>query len=183
MSARFISTSGIELGSARIASPKADRRIAVHLSPASRKHHLYVLGRSGSGKTNLLKNLARQDITDGNGLAVIDPHGDLIDYLVEHVAGREEEVTLLDFGNREYLPVLNPLDLDIRDDFDLTLAVEEFIDLVERQSYHEFYGPRFQDLVRLAIESVLDAGYPLEHRSLAGLSANSPERRSTGLAP
>jgi hypothetical protein len=164
--ARFSGTTGIKLGTARIASPRADRNEAVRLSAVTRRHHVYILGRSGSGKTNLLKNLARQDITSGHGLAVIDPHGDLVDYLVEHVTGRENEVTLLDLGDREYLPILNPLDLDIGDDSDRTQGVEEFIDLVERQSFHQFYGPRFEDLTRLAIESVLDPGYPMEDRSL-----------------
>jgi hypothetical protein len=157
---------GIELGRARVAYGHSDRTIPVRLSPRSRQHHVYVLGRSGSGKTNLLKNMARQDIAAGHGVAVIDPHGELVDYLVQQVSGREEEVVLLDFGNRTYLPVLNPLDLDVRDDFDRTTAVEEFIELVERQSYHEYTGPRFEDLVRLAIESVVDPGYPVEGGSV-----------------
>jgi DNA helicase HerA-like ATPase len=44
---------------------------------ADRLFHLYALGKTGTGKTNLLETLARQDIAAGRGLALIDPHGDL----------------------------------------------------------------------------------------------------------
>ncbi len=171
---------GIELGKARVIYGSYDRKTPVRLSPESRRHHVYILGRSGSGKTNLLKNMARQDIESGHGLAVIDPHGDLVDYLIGQVGQREAEVALLDFGDHDYLPILNPLDLDVQDNLDRNLAVEEFIDLVERQSFHQFYGPRFRDLVRLAIDSVLDPGYPLEDHSLVDFPPilRSDERRA-----
>ena len=171
---------GIELGKARVSHGSYDRQTSVRLSAENRRHHVYILGRSGSGKTNLLKNMARQDIDAGHGLAVIDPHGDLVDYLLGQVGQRKADVVLLDFGNHDYLPVLNPLDLDVQDNLDRNLAVEEFIDLVERQSFHEFYGPRFRDLVRLAIDSVLDPGYPLKDHSLVDFPPilRSDERRA-----
>lgn len=55
------------------------------IKPADRRHHVYVVGKTGSGKTTLLKNLAIQDIRNGHGLAVIDPHGDLAESLLDHI--------------------------------------------------------------------------------------------------
>ena len=53
------------------------RENAFVLSPRDRRHHLYAIGKSGTGKTTLLRNLILQDIAAGHGVGVIDPHGDL----------------------------------------------------------------------------------------------------------
>lgn len=50
-----------------------------------RTRHTYVIGKTGMGKTTLLENMAVQDIQNGNGMAVIDPHGDMADKLLDHV--------------------------------------------------------------------------------------------------
>src|SRR3982751_3893601 len=59
--------------------------------------HIYVIGKTGVGKSTLLQNMAISDIERGNGLAVIDPHGDiaesLLDYIPEH---RIEDVIYFD---------------------------------------------------------------------------------------
>ena len=148
---------GISLGSATLSSARNDRRGDVRLDVETRMRHLYVIGRTGTGKTNFLKTLARQDIRAGAGLAVIDPHGDLVDYLLRHVDKRADEVLLLDFGDPSAVPVLNPIDLDIDDarTGSQRLAIDDFIRLLEQQSYHEFYGPRFEDVVRLTLESLV----------------------------
>ena len=155
-----VPTTGILLGTARSAFGRADRTVEVRISDESRLHHTYIVGKTGSGKTNLLKLMARQDIVAGKGVAVIDPHGDLVEYLLGHVGGREDEVTLLDFGDPHHTPVLNPLDLDVTTPADLALAIEEFIQILVHQSYHEFYGPRFEDIVRLTLESITRPEYP-----------------------
>ena len=55
------------------------------LSRADRRHHLYVLGKTGTGKTTLLRNLILQDIAAGEGVGIIDPHGDLAADLLDHI--------------------------------------------------------------------------------------------------
>ena len=62
-----------------------------HLSRADRRQHLYVLGQTGTGKTTLLRNLILQDIEAGEGVAVIDPHGDLAIDLLEHIPPRRAD--------------------------------------------------------------------------------------------
>ena len=55
------------------------------ISPADRRQHLYVIGKTGTGKTTLLRNLICQDIERGNGVGLIDPHGDLAEELLDCV--------------------------------------------------------------------------------------------------
>jgi hypothetical protein len=155
-----LSSGGVLLGTARSAFGRSDRTVEVRVDDDSRLRHAYLIGKTGSGKTNLLKLMARQDIASGKGVAVIDPHGDLVDYLLGHVGDRLDEVLLLDFGNPDRSPVLNPLDLDCHSNDDRALAIEEFIQLLVHQSYHEFYGPRFEDIVRLTLESISRDEYP-----------------------
>jgi len=55
------------------------------IKAVDRLKHLYVIGKTGMGKSTLLENLAAQDIRDGNGMAFIDPHGKTADLLLEYV--------------------------------------------------------------------------------------------------
>src|SRR2546430_3878642 len=69
----------------------------VIFSRHERERHLYIVGKSGSGKSTFLYNLAMGDITAGEGVAVIDPHGDLaLDILDAIPRGRINDVCYLD---------------------------------------------------------------------------------------
>ncbi|SRR6266550_2191352 len=52
---------------------------------ADRRHHLYLIGKTGTGKSTMIANLARQDVAHGEGLALLDPHGDLVEELARSV--------------------------------------------------------------------------------------------------
>lgn len=83
---------------------------SVHLSLELRLNHCHILGGTGSGKSTLLGQLALQDIQKGHGIAVIDPHGDLIDALLPHVPKeRLDDVILFDPSDSEYAIGFNPL--------------------------------------------------------------------------
>lgn len=82
---------------------------AFGIPQADRRQHLYTIGRTGSGKTTLLRNLILQDIEAGRGLALIDPHGDLADDILEHIpAWRTDEVIVFDPSDLE-----RPLGLNV----------------------------------------------------------------------
>jgi energy-coupling factor transporter ATP-binding protein EcfA2 len=151
---RVPTTNGTVLGEATRQGVRGDDRVPVSLQPRDRLKHLYVLGKTGSGKTTLLKNLVRQDIIAGNGVAVIDPHGDLVDYALRHTGDRLDEVTLLDFSDPHYLPVLNPLLTDVDSPRTQDLVIEELIDIIVRRSFNQFTGPVFDDTVTAMLASI-----------------------------
>src|ERR1017187_10474390 len=79
------------------------QEVALSLSPADRRHHLYAIGKSGTGKTTLLRNLILQDICAGNGVGVIDPHGDLATELLDLIPRhRIEDVVYFNPADMEY---------------------------------------------------------------------------------
>jgi hypothetical protein len=68
-----------------------------------RERHVYIVGKSGSGKSTFLFNLAMSDIVAGEGVAVIDPHGDLAEDILDAIPrSRINEVCYLDAGETEY---------------------------------------------------------------------------------
>jgi len=76
---------------------------AVSLSPEQRLRHMHVIGATGTGKSTLLLNMISQDINHGFGMAVLDPHGDLIDRVLEHVPeNRFDDVVLFDPADNDY---------------------------------------------------------------------------------
>ncbi|SNT29961.1 TraM recognition site of TraD and TraG [Asanoa hainanensis] len=156
---------GVYLGTSPTTVDRAQGGRDIRLPTEARLRHLHIMGQTGAGKTNLLKLMAREDLRQNRGIAVIDPHGDLVDFLLGHVADREN-VVLLDFENESHLPVLNPLDLDVKAGDDRILAMERFIQLLTRQSPYESYGSRFEDLMRLTLESINDESYPLKEPTI-----------------
>jgi predicted DNA-binding transcriptional regulator AlpA len=81
----------------------AGRTTAVTLSSEARSQHCYLIGASGTGKSTLLLNLIMQDIEHGEGLAVLDPHGDLIDEILGRIPEKRfGDVVLLDPSDEAY---------------------------------------------------------------------------------
>lgn len=86
------------------------KKTAVTLSTEQRLRHAYIVGATGTGKSTLLLNLIIQDINNGLGLAVLDPHGDLIDKILGYIPEeRLNDVVLLDPSDVEYPVGLNVL--------------------------------------------------------------------------
>lgn len=77
--------------------------VTVSLAPAQRLRHMHVIGASGTGKSTFLLNMILQDIEHGEGLAVLDPHGDLIDAVLARLPeARWDDVVLLDPSDEAY---------------------------------------------------------------------------------
>jgi uncharacterized membrane protein YgcG len=70
-----------------------NKRLRFGIKARDRSRHVYVIGKTGMGKSTLLENLAIQDIQNGNGIAFIDPHGKTAELLLEYVPeGRIKDV-------------------------------------------------------------------------------------------
>ena len=119
----------------------------VRLKDADRRRHLYVIGKSGSGKSVLIQNLAVQDIQNGKGVAIIDPHGDFAEYVLSHVPKeRADDVVIFDPSDFERPIGLNML--EVKDEDQKDFAVQEMISIFYKLFPPEMIGPMFEHNMR-----------------------------------
>ncbi|WP_280382725.1 type IV secretory system conjugative DNA transfer family protein [Nocardia wallacei] len=135
-----------------VADATRGRRVAMRVADA--RHHVHVLGPTGCGKSTLLAHMALADSDAGRGLVLIDPKGDLVTDILKrlprHCVGK---VVLLDADSASPPPCFNPLDLSTVGR-DVALVVDN-LGTVFRRIYHQFWGPRTDDLFRNALLTVL----------------------------
>lgn len=119
----------------------------VYMKEADRRRHFYMIGKSGSGKSVLLANMAIQDILAGKGLCVIDPHGDLVEDILEHIPKeRADDVILFNPSDLERPIGLNMLEAKTVDQKDF--AVQEMISIFYKLFPPEMIGPMFEHNMR-----------------------------------
>lgn len=77
-----------------------------------RRQHMYVIGKTGVGKTSLLKNMALQDIKNGEGLGIIDPHGEFAEDVLDEIPSyRINDVVYFNPADTDYPVSFNPLEV------------------------------------------------------------------------
>ena len=127
---------------------RGDRKM-VRLSKDDRRRHLYIIGQTGTGKSYMMLNMAVQDMQEGNGLCVIDPHGELISDLLERVpAHRTNDVIVFDPGDLTYPLGLNMLEYDVNKPEQKTFIVNEIQAIFNRLFAKETMGPMFEQYMR-----------------------------------
>jgi len=120
-----------------------------------RTRHHYVIGKSGSGKSALLSWMARQDIANGDGLCLVDPHGDLVEDALAHtIKSRAKEVIVFDPSDTSRPMGLNMLEATTPEEKDRAAldAMEIFIKLFG----NEIFGPRIQHYFRNGCLTLMD---------------------------
>ncbi|MCL4364079.1 type IV secretion system DNA-binding domain-containing protein [Patescibacteria group bacterium] len=133
----------------------------VYIGFEDRRRHVYVIGKTGTGKSVLLEDMAIQDIRDGHGVCVIDPHGDLIDNIVKFVPPeRAEDVVYFDPSDVERPMGLNLLEAKTEDQKHfLTTAIINLMYKLYDPQRTGIIGPRFEHAVRNAMLTVMsDSG-------------------------
>lgn len=131
------------------------KRQAAHISAKLRTRHCYLAGASGTGKSTLLLNMILQDIQSGEGVGVLDPHGDLVNDVLRRIPeSRIDDVILFDPTDHEYPFALNIL--EARDPDEREKIVSEMLMALERY-FPDGWGPRMERILSFTLYTVLDA--------------------------
>lgn len=132
----------------------------IRIKTDDRRRHVYIIGKSGTGKSVLLQNMIVQDIQAGKGVAVVDPHGDLVEAVLANVpANRAEDVIVFDPADTERPMGLNML--EYRDENQKDFAVQEMISIFYKLFPPEMVGPMFEHNMRNVMLTLMaDKEYP-----------------------
>ncbi|MFC2088272.1 type IV secretory system conjugative DNA transfer family protein [Calditrichota bacterium] len=118
-----------------------------------RRYHFYVLGKTGMGKTTLLENLILSDVLNGNGIAVVDPHGDLIERLLDRMPSfRLNDIIYFNPADTGYPLAFNVLESG--SSINHSVLVSGILS-VFKKLYQEFWGPRMEHVFRNTLMTVL----------------------------
>jgi len=130
----------------------------VYINRDDRRRHMYLIGKTGVGKSYLLQEMALQDIINGEGIAFLDPHGDSAEWLVERIpAHRLEDVIYWNPGDTE-----RPLGFNIieyYDEQDKHRVVNAFLGLMTKMydpHNQGITGPMFERAVRNSMLTVME---------------------------
>ncbi|HSX14403.1 MAG TPA: type IV secretion system DNA-binding domain-containing protein [Candidatus Saccharimonadales bacterium] len=129
------------------------QRLKFGMKRADRGRHLYIVGQTGTGKSQLLQLLALSDLYHNEGLAIIDPHGDLaievMQYIPEH---RINDVVYFNPTDRDFPIAFNPMEVSdpsLKHD-----TASELVGVMKRM--FESWGPRLEHILRFTILALLD---------------------------
>jgi len=119
-----------------------------------RRRHLYVIGQTGTGKSAFLREMIRQDIENGEGVAVIDPHGELVEHTLANIPkNRIDDVVVFEPFDTERPMGLNMLEYDTPEQKDF--AVQEMIAIFYKLFPPEIIGPMFEHYMRNAMLALM----------------------------
>ena len=131
----------------------------IRVTDNDRLRHIYMIGKTGVGKTVLFENMIMQDIRDGKGVAYLDPNGDAIDYILEHMPKeRAEDVILFDPSDVERPMGLNLLEWKTPEERDFLVqeAIQMFYKLFD-PGKTGIVGPQFEHWFRNAALTVMSS--------------------------
>jgi hypothetical protein len=128
--------------------------VPVFLTADQRVRHTHIVGQNGTGKSSLLLNLIRQDIENGDGVAVLDPHGDLIDQILSIIpADRIDDVVLVDPSDVEFPIGFNIL--QAHSDDEKNLLASDLVGVFRRLSTS--WGDQMDTVLQNAILVILES--------------------------
>ncbi len=129
----------------------------VYMADDDRRRHMYIIGKTGVGKSELLKQMIIQDINNGKGIGVIDPHGDLIEDILQLIPPqRAEDVILFDPSDTERPMGLNMIEAQTEEE--KHYIVSSIVGLMYKlydPNKTGIIGPRFEHAIRNAMLTVM----------------------------
>jgi len=125
----------------------------IHIKRDDRRRHMYVVGKSGGGKSEFIGNMAIQDIINGDGVCVLDPHGDLVSGILSKIPPeRAEDVILFRPADIERPMALNLIEFDPKYPEQKTFVINEMIKIFDKlYDLKATGGPIFEQYMRNAL--------------------------------
>ncbi|OGY74315.1 MAG: hypothetical protein A3H07_00995 [Candidatus Jacksonbacteria bacterium RIFCSPLOWO2_12_FULL_44_15b] len=119
-----------------------------------RRRHMYVIGKTGMGKTTLLENMIYQDIMRGEGVAVIDPHGDLAESVIDLIPqNRINDVVYFNPADQEYPIAFNII--GVENEAHRYLISSALVGIFKK-IWADSWGPRLEYLLRNSLLTLLE---------------------------
>ncbi len=124
----------------------------VYITDDDRRRHVYIVGQTGTGKSTLMTNMVIEDIYNGKGVAMIDPHGDLVENVLGYIPqNRVEDVIYFDPSDNLRPLGLNMLDFNFERPEEKTFIVNEMQGIFNKLFPPETMGPMFEQYMRNAL--------------------------------
>lgn len=130
----------------------------IFIAEKDRQRHMYIVGKTGTGKSEFLKDMILQDIRAGKGIAVVDPHGELVEDLLEMIpANRAEDVIYFNPSDTEFPLGLNIMEAESEEQ--MHFVASSIIGLMYKlYDPHKtgIIGPRFEHAIRNAMLTIMN---------------------------
>lgn len=134
-----------------------NKQVTFGIKRSDRRRHMYIIGKTGVGKSTLIANMAINDMRNKEGVAIIDPHGDLSNILLDYIPSfRLNDVVYLDPSDIEYPFHFNPL--EFKGSPESKELIASGIVAIFYKLYSHSWGPRLEYILRNTILTLLD--YP-----------------------
>lgn len=131
-----------------------NRQMTFGIKKIDRRRHFYCIGKSGTGKSTFIANMAISDMRNGHGFCVIDPHGDLCEQILHYVPSyRVNDIIYMDPSDLTRAFALNPLEVNNEEQKEL---VASGIVAIFKKLYGTSWGPRLEYILRNSVVSVMD---------------------------
>jgi len=133
-------------------------KTSIRITDEDRRRHLYSIGQTGTGKSNFLQEMAKQDAKNGKGFCFIDPHGQAVEDILSCIPKeRAEDVVIFDPSDIERPFGLNMLEYDEKRPEQKTFVINEMIGIFDQlYDLRQTGGPMFEQYVRNAMLLVME---------------------------